>query len=116
MFRSVWDRVQNSTVHSVYMRPVRKWNDTVPYGITIISGPITEFTRSRINTRLIRTNVVPVRNGSRSRVNAALFCNDAPTVIKDEQKHHGMVLNSALNFYSHVREKIISARKEIGVI
>ena len=42
--------------------------------------------------------------------------NDAPVVIKDEQKNLGMVLDSALNFRSHVREKIINTRKGIGVI
>ena len=36
--------------------------------------------------------------------------------IKDEQKHLGMLLDSRLNFNSHVREKIISARRGIGVI
>ena len=49
-------------------------------------------------------------------IHPPLFFNDAPVVIKDEQKHLGMVLDSALNFRSHVREKIISARKGIGVI
>ena len=81
MFRSVQDRVHYGTVHSVYMGPARNWNDTVKYEITIISGPIwnqiadpisTGLTRSRLNTRLILTSVVPVRNGSRCRVNAAL--------------------------------------------
>ena len=33
-----------------------------------------------------------------------LFFNDAPVVIKDERKHLGMVLDSALNFRSHERE------------
>ena len=49
-------------------------------------------------------------------IHPPLFFNYAPVVIKDEQKHLGMVLDSALNFRSHVREKIISARKGIGVI
>ena len=49
-------------------------------------------------------------------IHPPLFFNDAPVVIKDEQKHLGMVLDSALNFRSHVREKIISARKGNGVI
>ena len=49
-------------------------------------------------------------------IHPPLFFNDAPVVIKDEQKHLGMVLDSALNFRSHVKEKIISARKGIGVI
>ena len=49
-------------------------------------------------------------------IHPPLFFNDAPVVTKDEQKHLGMVLDSALNFRSHVREKIISARKGIGMI
>ena len=36
--------------------------------------------------------------------------------MKDEQKHLGMILDSALNFHSHVKEKIVSARRGIGVI
>ena len=60
-------------IHSVYTGPIRNWNGTVPYGITFISGLIwyqiavpicTGSTRSRVNTRLIRTNFVPVPNGS----------------------------------------------------
>ena len=31
--------------------------------------------------------------------------------MKDEQKHLGMILDSALNFHSHVKEKIVSARR-----
>ena len=49
-------------------------------------------------------------------IHPPLFFNDATVVIKDEQTHLGMMLDSALNFYSHVREKIISARKGIGEI
>ena len=48
-------------------------------------------------------------------IHPPLFFNDALVVIKDEQKHFGMVLDSALNFRSHVREKI-SAQKGYGVI
>ena len=68
MFRSVWDQI-----HSVYMEPVLNWNGMVPYRITFISGPIwyqiadpigTGSTRFRVNARLIRTNFVPVPNGS----------------------------------------------------
>ena len=36
-----------------------------------------------------------------------LFLNDTPVIMKEEQKHQGMVHYSTLNFYSHVREKII---------
>ena len=42
-------------------------------------------------------------------IHPPIFFSDVPVVIKDEQKHLGM--DSALNFYSHVREKIVSARK-----
>ena len=49
-------------------------------------------------------------------IHPPFFFNDAPVVIKDEQKHLGMVLDSALKFRSHVTEKIISARKGIRVI
>ena len=47
-------------------------------------------------------------------IHPPIFFSDAPVVIKDEQKH--LVLDSDLNFRSHIREKIISARKGIGVI
>ena len=58
-------------IDSVYTGPVRY--GTVPYEITFISGRIwyqiadpihTRPTRSRVNTTLIRTNFVPVLNGS----------------------------------------------------
>ena len=75
LLRSVWDGIGSTMVriHSVYTAPVRNWNGTIPYGITLISGPIwyqtadpirTGSTRSRVNARLIRTNFVPVPNGS----------------------------------------------------
>ena len=49
-------------------------------------------------------------------IHPLLFLNDAPVVIKDEQNKNTleMVLDSVLNFYSHVKEKIISARKGLG--
>ena len=68
MFRSVSTKVW---VHSVYTGPVQNWNSTVSFGITFISGPIwyqiadpirTRSTRCLVNTRLICTNFVPVRN------------------------------------------------------
>ena len=68
MFRSV-------RIHSVYTGPVINWNGTVPHRITFISGSIwyqiadpilTGSTRSRVNTRFIRTTFVPVPNGSGS--------------------------------------------------
>ena len=46
----------------------------------------------------------------------SLFFNGVLAVMKDEQKHLGMILDSALNFHSHVKEKIVSARRGIGVI
>ena len=38
-------------------------------------------------------------------IDPRLFFNDASVIIKNEQKHLGMVLDSALNFRSHVRER-----------
>ena len=49
-------------------------------------------------------------------VHPPIFHNESEVKIKDEQKHLGMMLDSCLNFNSHVREKIISARRGIGVI
>ena len=37
-------------------------------------------------------------------------------VVKTEHKHLGMILDSKLSFQSHVREAIIKARKDIGII
>ena len=45
-----------------------------------------------------------------------LFLNESEVKVKNEQKHLGMILDSRLNVNSHVREKIISARRGIGVI
>ena len=49
-------------------------------------------------------------------VHPPIFFNESEVKIKNEQKHLGMILDSRLNFNNHVREKIISARREIGVI
>ena len=49
-------------------------------------------------------------------VHPPIFLNESEVKTKDEQKHLGMILDSCLNFNSHVREKIISARRGIGVI
>ena len=51
-------------------------------------------------------------------IHPSLFFNGAPVVMKDEQKHLGTILDSALNFHSHshVKEKIVSACRGIGVI
>ena len=45
-----------------------------------------------------------------------IYFNRSEVVLKNEQKHLGMLLDSELNFYSHVKEKIVNARKAIGVI
>ena len=45
-----------------------------------------------------------------------IFLNESEVKIKNERKHLGMILDSHLNFNSHVRDKIISARRGIGVI
>ena len=45
-----------------------------------------------------------------------LYFNSCQVVTKNEQKHLGLIMDSALTFYSHIREKIISARKGIGTI
>ena len=49
-------------------------------------------------------------------VHPPIFLNESEVKIKDEQKHLGMILDSCLNFSSHVREKVISARRGIGDI
>ena len=49
-------------------------------------------------------------------VHPPIFLNESEVKIKDEQKHLGMILDSCLNFNSHLREKIISARRGIGVM
>ena len=45
-----------------------------------------------------------------------LYINRSEVVLRHEQKHFGMILDSELSFYSHVKEKIVNARKAIGVI
>ena len=45
-----------------------------------------------------------------------LYFNENQVVIKKEQKHLCLILDSDLTFHSHLREKIISARRGIGVI
>ena len=45
-----------------------------------------------------------------------LYFNKNQVVIKQEQKHLNLILDSGLTFQSHVREKIISARRVICVI
>ena len=45
-----------------------------------------------------------------------LYFSGSEIVLKHEQKHLGMILDSELNFHSHAKEKVVSARKPIGVI
>ena len=45
-----------------------------------------------------------------------IYFNEFEFVIKQEQKRLGVILDSSLNFQSHVREKIVNARRGIGVI
>ena len=45
-----------------------------------------------------------------------LYFNENQVVTKQEQKHLGLILDSGLTFHSYVREKIISARRDICVI
>ena len=45
-----------------------------------------------------------------------IYFNESEVARRQEQKHLGMILDSSLNFQSHVREKIVSARREIDVI
>ena len=49
-------------------------------------------------------------------IHPPIYFNESEVVIKHEQKHLGLILDSSLNFQSHVREKIVSARRGIGVI
>ena len=49
-------------------------------------------------------------------VHPPIFLNEPEVKIKGEQRHLGMILDSCLNFNSHVGEKIISTRRGIGVI
>ena len=49
-------------------------------------------------------------------IHPPIYFNESGVVTKLEQKHLGMILDSNLNFQSHVREKIVSARRGIGVI
>ena len=45
-----------------------------------------------------------------------LYFNRSEVVLIHEQTHIGMILDSELNFHSHVKEKVVSVRKAIGVI
>ena len=45
-----------------------------------------------------------------------LYFNRSEVVSKHKQKHLGLILDSELNFHSHAKEKVVSARKATGVI
>ena len=45
-----------------------------------------------------------------------LYFNRSEVVLKHEQKHLGMILDSELNLHSHAKETVVSAWKAIGVI
>ena len=49
-------------------------------------------------------------------IHPPIYFNESEVVTEPEQKHLGMILDSSLNFQSHVRDKIVSARRGIGVI
>ena len=45
-----------------------------------------------------------------------MFFNRSELVIKAEHKHLGMILDSKLTFFSHIKEAIAKARRGIGII
>ena len=49
-------------------------------------------------------------------VHPPIFSNGSEVAIKLEHKHLGMILDSKLNFHSHIREAIIKASRDIGTI
>ena len=49
-------------------------------------------------------------------IHPPIYFNESEVASKQEQKHLGMILDPSLNFQIHVREKIVSARRGIGVI
>ena len=49
-------------------------------------------------------------------IHPAVLFNGSEVAVKMEHKHLGMILDSKLNFYSHIREAIIKARRGIGII
>ena len=66
-----------------------------------------------INKQAVKVIFSEKRNKS---IHLSLFFNEDPVVMRDEQKRLGMILDSALNFHCHMKEKIVSARRGIGVI
>ena len=49
-------------------------------------------------------------------VHPPIFFNGSEVAIKLEHKHLGMILDSKLNFHSHIREAIIKARRGVRII
>ena len=49
-------------------------------------------------------------------IHLSVFFNGSEVAVKMEHKHISMILNSKLNFESHIREAVIKARRCIGVI
>ena len=49
-------------------------------------------------------------------VHPSLFFNGSEVVNKAEHRHLGMILDSKLTFFSHIREAIFKARRGIGII
>ena len=44
------------------------------------------------------------------------FFNGSEVAVKTDHKHLGMMLDSKLNFQSHIREALVKARRGIGII
>ena len=66
-----------------------------------------------ISKKAVQATFSQKRNKS---IHPLLFLIEAPVVMEDDKKYLGMILDAALNFHSHVKEKIVSARKGIGVV
>ena len=49
-------------------------------------------------------------------VHPLIFFNGSEVSTELEHKHLGMILDSKLNFHSHIREAITKARRGIGII
>ena len=45
-----------------------------------------------------------------------LYFNGSEAAVKTKRKHLGIILDSKLNFQSHIREAIIKARRGMGII
>ena len=65
-----------------------------------------------INKQAVQVIFSQKRNKS---IHPSLLFNEAPVVMKDEQKRFSMILDSVLNFHSHVK-KIDSTCRGTGVI